>query len=108
MSNKNKNENTKPKSSTKRWAVVEEDYWNGVAIGWRDIPSHVFDAIPPGMIYNTPHLGSTGKLVDKSIIYLGEILSDIDLEEMIELYGDVHGFVLPDLNIEIIVPNDLF
>lgn len=108
MSNKDKNGNTNT-TEPKKWAVVEEDCWNGVAVEWRSIPSHVFDAIPPGFIYNIPHLGSSGKLVDKSVIYLGEILSDVDLGEMIEIYGDVHGFVLPDLNVEIIVPcDDLF
>lgn len=104
MSNNGNNTNT-----TQRWAVVEKDYWNGVAVGWRDIPPHIFDTIPPWFIYTIPHLMPSGELVERSVVYLGEVINEEDFEDMVETYGNVHGFVLPDLNVEIIVPeNDLF
>ena len=102
MSRKNEN-----KPNTKRWAVREKDYWNGIAVGWRDIPSHVFDIIPPELVYNIPHLYNTGKMEDRSVIYLGEC-NEEEVEDMIEMYGNVHEYPVPDLNIEIIIPDDIF
>lgn len=102
MSRKNGNTH-----NTKRWAIVEKDYWNGIAVGWRDIPPFIFDAIPPELIYNIPHLHQTGIIEDRSVIYLGEC-DESEMEDMIEMYGNVHEYPIPDLNIEIIIPDDIF
>ena len=90
----------KKDGSFKDYIVTDIEDWDGFAVDWDCFPQEILDEIPKDMFYNVPSVLPSGKIEEKTVVYLfdrKECCSDKVTDDEFRI------FPLPEHNIRILI-----
>lgn len=87
-------------SCYKDYVITDIEDWDGFAVDWDNFPQEILDEIPKDMFYNVPFILPSGRVEEKTVIYLfdrEECCSEKVTDDEFQI------FPLPEHNIRILI-----